>query len=110
MRSLAVPFFALLFATAGCATSDPLPADVGEAKKVLAGIAPSGTPVAEAKRRLEQHGFKCRAVPAAGRQPARLSSYVAGSGWPVKRQWAISFEVTDGKVGEPSVHTDLLGP
>ncbi|HVS53411.1 MAG TPA: hypothetical protein VHD62_13730 [Opitutaceae bacterium] len=90
--------------------AEPLPLDPVQAKKVVAEAVPIGTTVDEAKKRMEQRGFSCRLMNLPGKKETYLSCYATGPGVIVVRQWGVTFEVIDGKVGEGRISTDLLGP
>lgn len=100
----------VLLGVVGCRLSEPLPLDLVQAKKIIAEAVPPGTPVEEAKRRMEGRGFQCKIMPALGQQGSYLSCYTTGPGILVVRQWGVSFPIVDGKVTAGSVSTDLLGP
>jgi hypothetical protein len=90
--------------------AEPLPLDPVQAKQVVAAAVPVGTPVDEAKKRMEQLGFDCRVMTLPGKKETYLSCYATGPGMIVVRQWGVTFEIVDGKVGEARISTDLLGP
>lgn len=110
MKPIHAIWFALLVLAGGCRLTEPLPLDLVEAKKVIAEAVPAGTSVNEAKKRMEKRGFNCRIMNLPGKAETYLSCYTTGPGLIVVRQWAVPFEILDGKVGEGRVSTDLLGP
>src|SRR5687767_516803 len=110
MKRCCVTFIALLFVAGGCRLAESLPLDLVEAKKIIADAVPKGTPVEEAKKRMERRGFRCMIATLPGKKETYLSCYTTGPGIIVVRQWGVTFDIIDGKVSEGQVSTDLLGP
>src|SRR3954465_2805569 len=110
MKRFYATLVAVLFFTGGCRFTEPLPLDLVEANKIIAEAVPKGTPVDDAKERMERRGFRCVIRTLPGKNNTYLSCYARGPGLIVVRQWGVNFEVIDGKVLEGKVSTDLLGP
>lgn len=108
-RLLLMTSLALL---AGCAAFEPLPRDAASAKVEISAFIPEGTPLDEAKARLEKKGLKCRVRDDVD---AARTLYLFGSAdslaMPmVRRVWLVRFEVKNGRVYAPYVGIDLTGP
>lgn len=110
MKRCLILSLALFAAAGGCKLVEPLPLDPVAAKNIIAAAVPLGTPVDDAKKKMEQRGFNCRLMTLPGKKETYLSCYTTGPGVIVVRQWSVTFEVVDGKVGEGRISSDLLGP
>src|SRR5678815_5333574 len=88
------------------------PAEMRTAVLVLA---PLGTPMAEAARRLALEGFRCGAVQRGtfGAADTLLYAYCdayASAGWPVSRRWQLALVDSAGHLRDVRAKTGLIGP
>jgi hypothetical protein len=100
----------LLFAACGCAHRELLSENQVKAISQVQRWVPAGTPVADAQRIMEQHGFSC--LPVTNRESSLDCDYRSTrSLWnPVLVCGHASFRLTDGKVSAVQVNTYLMGP
>ena len=103
-------FIVLLFVVSGCAHRELLSGDQAEATSQVQRWVPAGTPVADAMRTMDQHGFICMVVDHGAtyldcdyRSKGSISN-------PVLVYGHASFLVADGKVSAAQVKTYLKGP
>jgi len=107
MRSFAI---ILLFIVSGCAHRELLSGEQAEATSQVQRWVPVDTPVAEAMRIMERHGFTCM-VTDHGATHLDCDYRSSGSIWnPVLVCGRASFPVVDGKVSAVQVRTYLKGP
>jgi hypothetical protein len=108
MRAFAI---ILLLAVSGCAAHrELLSGDQAEATSQVQRWVPVGTPVADAMRIMEQHGFTCM-VDDHGATYLDCDYRSKGTIWnPVLVCGHASFPVTDAKVSGVQVSTYLKGP
>jgi hypothetical protein len=100
----------LLFAVIGCAHRELLSDKQVEATSQVQRWVPVGTPVVDAQRIMEQHGFSCAPF-TNGASSLDCSYRSSGSIWnPVLVCGQATFPVTDGKVSAAQVRTYLKGP
>jgi hypothetical protein len=100
----------LLFVVCGCAHQEPLSGEQAKATSQVQRWVPVGTPVADAMRIMERHGFTCMVV---DHGATYLDCDYRSSGSmsnPVLVCGHASFPVTDGKVSAVQVSTYLKGP
>lgn len=109
-RTTRVFVIILLFAVSGCAHRELLSGEQAEATSQVQRWVPVGTPVADAIRIMERHGFTCMVV---DHGTTYLECDYRSSGSisnPVLVCGHASFPVTDGKVLAAQVRTYLKGP
>jgi len=105
-------FISVLAFLVGCAALEPFSRDPATAKDEIVALIPEGTPLEEAKARMEAKGLKCQVRD--DLDPAR-TVYLYGStdrlAMPmVRRGWLVRWEVREGRVYAPYVGVDLTGP
>lgn len=103
-------FLLFLAVLPACRVVDPLPADPASAKEHIVAWVKAGSSIADAETQMKKRGFECsRDVnPKSHREYLVCTNY--GAGLLVKREWLIRFEIENGRVKEPEVFTDMLGP
>lgn len=96
----------------GCVAFEPLPRDTAAAKVEISALIPEGTPLIEAKARLEKKGLKCRVRDDVDTARTRyLYGFADRLAMPlVRRSWLVRFNVKDDRVYAPYVGVDLTGP
>lgn len=102
----------LLCMVSGCANHERLSVRQSDATTQVRRWVPKGTPLADARRIMEHHGFSCSVVT---NGPSRLDCYYRSSGsfWSegmVQVCGHASFPVVDGRVSAADVTTYLKGP
>lgn len=109
----------MLLALTGCShSSPPLSGEPAQAASQIQSWVPVGTPLADARRIMEQHQFTCSVTTNGSFGDSKAADLlycdrsVADSQVTpiVSRRWQVALVLSDGKISAVRVSTGLIGP
>jgi hypothetical protein len=107
--------FAILLAVTGCSHGEKLSDQPAKAAAQIQTWVPIGTPLADARKIMEQHHFICSTKTNSVFGDLKGIDYLycdcsASAGWPVQQRWQVALVLTNSKVSDVQVGTGLVGP